>query len=76
MRISESRLRRIIKEELESETKSMTTEERSKVKLRKRLEQIYNELNVGTMNEPDSVKIQKIRDIILDLIVTFENSLK
>ena len=67
MRITESRLRRIIKEELDAHDKSY---------LARGLEDLYNRTNMGTLNtESDSAKLKQVSDSLIDLIQLSERTI-
>lgn len=67
MRISESALRKIIKEEIDDQRKKQLFDN---------IGSIYDKLNVSTTGETDSKKIELLEEALLDLMNALQNNLR
>ena len=67
MRISESALRKIIKEEIDDQRKKQLFDN---------IGSIYDKLNVSTTGETDSKRIEILENSLLDLMNALQNNLR
>ena len=67
MRISESALRKIIKEEIDDQRKKQLFDN---------IDSIYQKLSVNMINSPDKIRIRRLEYLLLELMKALQNNLR